>query len=150
MRARAILLAAALLLAPLTAAADLVVWWQLGQVNPGEDEVVRELVGAFERKTGKHVEVAFTAQNDLSAKTLAALAARLPVRLGRRRLLRSVGPRRPARRPLRRARAVGGPVRPGRARARHPARRHDGQAGALRAADGQLDPPRPRLEEPTP
>src|SRR3954454_3855023 len=78
MRARAILLAAALLLAPLTAAADLVVWWQLGQVNPGEDEVVRELVAAFERKTGKHVEVAFTAQNDLSAKTLAALAAGTP------------------------------------------------------------------------
>src|SRR4051795_7148192 len=78
MRVRAVLLAAALALAPPGArAADLVVWWQLGQVNPGEDEVVRELVAAFERKTGKHVEVAF-AQNDLSAKTLAALAAGSP------------------------------------------------------------------------
>src|SRR4051794_34048403 len=56
MRVRAVLLAAALMLAPLTArAADLVVWWEEGYY-PGEDQAVRELVAAFEQKTGTRVE----------------------------------------------------------------------------------------------
>src|SRR5690348_14084421 len=53
MRVRAVLLAAALVLAPLgTRAADLVVWWEEGY-HPREDQAVRELVAAFELKTGK-------------------------------------------------------------------------------------------------
>jgi ABC-type glycerol-3-phosphate transport system substrate-binding protein len=52
MRVRAILLAAALMLAPPAArAADLVVWWE-GGFNPEEDQAVRETVAAFEHKTG--------------------------------------------------------------------------------------------------
>ena len=59
MRVRAILLAAALALAPLGArAADLVVWWEQG-FSPEEDEATREMMAAFERKTGKTVELTF-------------------------------------------------------------------------------------------
>ena len=59
MRVRAVLLAAALVLAPLGArAADLVVWWEEG-FNPEEDQAVREIVAAFEQKTGKQVELVF-------------------------------------------------------------------------------------------
>ena len=57
MRARAVVLAVALVLAPLGArAADLVVWWEKG-FNPEEDAAVREIVAAFEQKTGKQVEL---------------------------------------------------------------------------------------------
>jgi hypothetical protein len=46
------------LLAPLGAgAADLVVWWEKG-FYAQEDEAVREIVAAFEQKTGKQVELA--------------------------------------------------------------------------------------------
>jgi hypothetical protein len=42
---------------PLVArAADLVVWWEKG-FYPAEDAAVRELVAAFEKKTGKTVEL---------------------------------------------------------------------------------------------
>src|SRR5690348_10743552 len=59
MRVRAILLAAALVLAPLNArAADLTVWWEEG-FYPGENEAVREMMAAFEHKTGKTVELVF-------------------------------------------------------------------------------------------
>ena len=62
MRARAVVLAAALVLAPLGAeAADLVVWWEQG-FYAQEDEAVREIIAAFEQDTGKHVEVAFHPQ----------------------------------------------------------------------------------------
>jgi hypothetical protein len=48
MRVRAILLAAALALAPLSVrAADLVVWWQT-DFYPQEDAPVAELIAAFE------------------------------------------------------------------------------------------------------
>ncbi len=57
MRARAVVLAAAIVLAPLGAqAADLVVWWEEG-LYPQEDEAVAEMVAAFEQKTGKQVEL---------------------------------------------------------------------------------------------
>jgi hypothetical protein len=53
MRARAVILALALVLAPLGAkAADLVVWWEKG-VYADEDKAVREIAAAFEQKTGK-------------------------------------------------------------------------------------------------
>ena len=79
MRVRAATLAAALILAPLTAgAADLVVWWEEG-FYPGEDQAVEETVIAFEHKTGKDVELVFHPALDLETKTLAAVAAgRLP------------------------------------------------------------------------
>ncbi len=51
------LVASALLLAPPAArAADLVVWWEQG-FYPQEDAAVREIVAAFEQKTGKQVEL---------------------------------------------------------------------------------------------
>ena len=57
MRARAVVLAVAILMAPLGAkAADLVVWWEKG-FNPQEDAAVREIIAAFEQKTGKQVEL---------------------------------------------------------------------------------------------
>src|SRR3954454_20436462 len=59
MQVRAVLLAAALVLAPLGArAADLVVWWEEGS-NPREDQAVRETVAAFEQKTGDDVQLTF-------------------------------------------------------------------------------------------
>ena len=59
MRSRAVVLAAALVLAPLGAqAADLVVWWDEGYYAE-EDEAVREIIAAFEQETGKQVELVF-------------------------------------------------------------------------------------------
>src|SRR3954447_2028689 len=74
MRVRAVLLAVALVLVPLgTRAADLLVWWEKG-FYPEEDQAVRELVAAFERKTGKKVELAFYAQQvELPGRTAAAV-----------------------------------------------------------------------------
>jgi multiple sugar transport system substrate-binding protein len=79
MRVRAVVLAAALVLAPLGArAADLVVWWEKGW-NPEEDEAVHEIIAAFERKTGKRVELALLApQGDLPGRTAAAVEAGRP------------------------------------------------------------------------
>jgi multiple sugar transport system substrate-binding protein len=57
MRSHALVLAAILLLDPLDArAADLVVWWEKGQYAQ-EDEAVREIMAAFEQKSGKQVEL---------------------------------------------------------------------------------------------
>jgi multiple sugar transport system substrate-binding protein len=78
MRVRAILLAAALALAPIAArGADLVVWWEAGK-DPAEDRAVREIADAFEQRTGKHVDLSFYAEEDMPAKTLAGLAAGRP------------------------------------------------------------------------
>ena len=55
MRVRTILLAAALVLAPLGArAADLVVWWE-DEFAPGENDAVREMIAAFEKKTDHRI-----------------------------------------------------------------------------------------------
>src|SRR5690242_17928793 len=73
MRVRAVLLAAMLVLAPLGArAADLVVWWEKG-FNPEEDQAVRETVAAFERKTGKTVELVFPLFTEAPVKVRAAI-----------------------------------------------------------------------------
>ena len=57
MRRYVIFLAAAIVMAPLGAgAADLVVWWEKGYYAQ-EDEAVREIIAAFEQKTGKQVEL---------------------------------------------------------------------------------------------
>ena len=78
MRVRAVLLAAALVLAPLGArAADLVVWWE-DEFSPGEDDAVREMMAAFERKTGKTVELAFLPQDVLPGKLQGAVDAGEP------------------------------------------------------------------------
>jgi multiple sugar transport system substrate-binding protein len=78
LRVRAVVLAVALILAPLGArAADLVVWWEQG-FNPEEDTAVREIIAAFEQHSGKQVELAQPSQNDIEAKALAAVSAGQP------------------------------------------------------------------------
>jgi multiple sugar transport system substrate-binding protein len=72
MRSQAIVLATALLMAPLGArAADLVVWWEKG-FYPQEDEAVREIIAAFEQESGKQVELV---QHDVDQQTSAVQAA---------------------------------------------------------------------------
>jgi multiple sugar transport system substrate-binding protein len=72
------LFAAALILAPLSArGADLVVWWEKGWY-PQEDEAVREIIAAFERDTGKRVDVTFYEERGFPAKIVAALEADQP------------------------------------------------------------------------
>ena len=78
MRARAVVLAVAIVLAPLGArAADLVVWWEQG-FNPEEDAAVRETVAAFEQHSGKQVELDQPSQNDMLAKIATAVEAGQP------------------------------------------------------------------------
>ena len=75
MRRRAIVMALALILAPLGAqAADLVVWWEQG-FYPKEDEAVREIVAAFEQETGKEVELVLLPQVEIHDKAEAAFKA---------------------------------------------------------------------------
>jgi methionine-rich copper-binding protein CopC len=72
MQARAVVLSAALMLAPLTAwAADLVVWWEESHY-PAEDAAVHELIAAFEAKTSRKVELV---RHDLEAQTTAVQTA---------------------------------------------------------------------------
>jgi multiple sugar transport system substrate-binding protein len=67
--------ASALILTPFGArAADLVVWWEEGQYAK-EDGAVREIIAAFEQKTGKQVELILGPQEELVADLVAALAA---------------------------------------------------------------------------
>ena len=78
MRGRAVFLAAAIILAPLGArAADLVVWRNEGWTAE-EDEAVREIVAAFERKTGKRVELALHPEQELPDMVVAAVEAGEP------------------------------------------------------------------------
>ena len=78
MRSRAVVVLAALVLAPLGArAADLVVWWEKGYYAQ-EDEAVAEIIAAFEQETGKQVEVAFYREMELPARIVAALEAGRP------------------------------------------------------------------------
>ena len=67
MRARAVALAVAIVLASLSArGADLVVWWEEG-VYPEEDEAVREIIAAFEQDSGKQVDLVLGPQEELLA-----------------------------------------------------------------------------------
>jgi multiple sugar transport system substrate-binding protein len=78
MRIRALILAAALVMAPPGAqAADLVVWWQEGY-HPQEDAALREVVAAFEHETGKEVELVFYPMEALPDEIAAALEAGAP------------------------------------------------------------------------
>jgi multiple sugar transport system substrate-binding protein len=78
MRRQAIVLAAALAMAPLGAqAADLVVWWDQGYYAE-EDEAVREVIAAFEQETGKQVELVFHPEGEHPEAIVAALEAGQP------------------------------------------------------------------------
>ncbi len=78
MRSRALLLAAALILAPLGArAADLVVFWEKGSYDQ-EEAAAREIVAAFEQETGKQVEIAFYPIEDVPPEADAAFQAWKP------------------------------------------------------------------------
>ena len=78
MRGRAVVLAAALAMAPLgTEAADLVVWWEQG-FNAEEDVAVKETIAAFEQGSGKQVELVFYEQAELPEKLKTALEAGQP------------------------------------------------------------------------
>jgi multiple sugar transport system substrate-binding protein len=77
MRARAVVLAVAIVVAPLGAkAANLVVWWTEG-FNPEEDAAVAELVAAFEDQTGTKVELV-PIRSDAAAEVKAAVEAGQP------------------------------------------------------------------------
>jgi multiple sugar transport system substrate-binding protein len=74
-RCYAVGLAAALILAPPGArAADLVVWWEEGQAAE-EDEAVREIVAAFEQRSGERVELLLGPQGKLAGDLVAAVEA---------------------------------------------------------------------------
>jgi multiple sugar transport system substrate-binding protein len=78
MRTRAVILAAAIVIAPLGAkGADLVVWWDEGYYAQ-EDEAVREIIAAFEQDSGKQVELVFYSLDQLPNKINAALEAGRP------------------------------------------------------------------------
>ncbi len=78
MQKQVIALAAALIFAPLGArAADLVVWWNEGYYAE-EDEAVREIVAAFEQKTGKQVELVLHPEQELPDTLVAAVEAGQP------------------------------------------------------------------------
>jgi multiple sugar transport system substrate-binding protein len=78
MRARAVVLAVALVMAPLGAkAADLVVWWQKGAYAQ-EDEALREIIAAFEQGSGKRVELILYPDEELPGKIEAVLAEGQP------------------------------------------------------------------------
>jgi multiple sugar transport system substrate-binding protein len=65
MWSRILIVAAAIILAPIgSRAADLVVWWNEGYTSQ-EDEAVREMVAAFEQKSGKRVELVFHPEQEL-------------------------------------------------------------------------------------
>jgi multiple sugar transport system substrate-binding protein len=73
-----VLIASALVLAPLGAvAADLVVWWDQGSYAE-ETEAVAEVIAAFEQGSGKQVELVQHPQAELPAKIAAGLEAGRP------------------------------------------------------------------------
>ncbi len=75
MRTDTVALVAILLLTPLGArAADLVVWWEKGYYAQ-EDDAVREIIAAFEQKTGKQVELVLEKWEHLRDDTSAAIEA---------------------------------------------------------------------------
>jgi multiple sugar transport system substrate-binding protein len=78
MRKQILVLAGALILAPLGAkAADLVVWWDEGYYAE-EHQAVEEIVAAFEQETGKQVELVFHEESEHAGAIAAALEAGQP------------------------------------------------------------------------
>ena len=75
MRRSAVILAAALVIAPPGAeAADFVVWWFKGFYER-EDAAVREIIAAFEQETGEQVELVQPAMDEMFEQANAALEA---------------------------------------------------------------------------
>jgi multiple sugar transport system substrate-binding protein len=75
---RILVLAAALVMAPLGAnAADLVVWWDEGYY-PEERQAVEEIIAAFEQETGKQVELTFHPESEHPVAIATALEAGQP------------------------------------------------------------------------
>ena len=73
---RTAVLATMLAIVPLTTrAADLVVWWDEGYYAE-EGDAIAEIIAAFERETGKQVELVLSPQEDLPGKPPALDAAR--------------------------------------------------------------------------
>ena len=141
MRARAVVLAVAIVLAPLGArAADLVVWWDKG-LYPQEDEALREIIAAFEQKTGKQVELVFHPQTELPDKLVAALEAGRPPDFAFGIGLTPISRDGPSRIGWWISRTPSGPSRTcsiPTARPVHAAQRQDRAEGAVRAADGRM------------
>jgi multiple sugar transport system substrate-binding protein len=78
MRSRAVVFAAALVMAPIGAqAADLVVWWEKG-FYPQEDDAVKDIIAAFEQGTGKQVELDLLPAIEIQDKAQVELEAGLP------------------------------------------------------------------------
>jgi multiple sugar transport system substrate-binding protein len=78
MRIKSTVFAMALMMAPVGArCADLVVWWNEGYYAE-EDDAVREIIAAFEEKTGKQVELVLHPEQELPDKVVAALEAGEP------------------------------------------------------------------------
>jgi multiple sugar transport system substrate-binding protein len=76
-RRAVVVFALALALAPLGArAADLVIWWE--QTSEQEDAALRETIAAFERKSGRRVELVFYPQSELPDRTAAIEAGHPP------------------------------------------------------------------------
>ena len=70
---RAVVLAAAIFMAPFgTRAADLVIWWEQG-FYPQEDDAVREAIAAFEQGSGAEAEHVFYSDSELLDKIAAGL-----------------------------------------------------------------------------
>ena len=77
-RIGAVVLAAMLAMAPLGAkSADLVVWWEKGFYEQ-EDEAVREIIAAFEQKTGKQVELVLEKWEHVRDDAVAAIETGRP------------------------------------------------------------------------
>jgi hypothetical protein len=74
MCSRAVVFAAVLITAPLGAqAADLLVWWAKGQYA-NEDAAVREIIAAFEQKSGNRVQLVLGPPEELVADVAARSA----------------------------------------------------------------------------
>jgi multiple sugar transport system substrate-binding protein len=78
MRARAVIFGLTIIVAPLGAgAADLVVWWEKTFYAQG-NEAVREIVAAFEQRTGKQVELVQPEESEIMELVGSALQAGSP------------------------------------------------------------------------
>jgi multiple sugar transport system substrate-binding protein len=77
-RSRIAIFTLMLAMAPLGAnAADLVVWWEKG-FYAQEDRAIKEVIAAFERDSGKQVDLVLVEQRELPDKIEAAIAANRP------------------------------------------------------------------------
>ncbi|HSA82524.1 MAG TPA: ABC transporter substrate-binding protein [Geminicoccaceae bacterium] len=78
MRTDAVVLAVALVLAPLAAkAADLVVWWE-NDFHQQENEAVAEIIAAFEQESGRQVELVQPTVDEIIEKAKGAIEAGQP------------------------------------------------------------------------